>query len=100
MRRERQSPLESLDRPPAPRFSRGSDALSGLIEHLAAALQEIALGRVLGVGDRRLIRLHGLGVAAETPQQAGRDLGAEAGTTLALTPYTNEFRRIDIRTAP
>lgn len=73
MRRELQSPLESLDRPPAPRFSRGSDALSGLIEHLAAAPQEIALGRVLGAGDRRLIRLRGLGVAAETPQQVGPD---------------------------
>jgi hypothetical protein len=36
-------------------------------------LQEVALGRVLGTGDRRLVRQSGLGVSAQASEQVGAD---------------------------
>src|ERR1700724_3282803 len=38
-----------------------------------APLQEVALGCVLGAGDRRLVRQPRFGVAAEAPEQVGAD---------------------------
>jgi hypothetical protein len=55
---------------------RGDASSSG--ERLTAALQEVAFGRVLGAGDRRLVRQRRLGVAAQASQQVGAD-GVEDG---------------------
>jgi hypothetical protein len=42
-------------------------------ERLTAALQEIALGRVLGAGDPRLVRQRCLSGAAQASEQVGTD---------------------------
>jgi hypothetical protein len=42
-------------------------------ERLAAALEKVPLGRVVGAGNRRLVRQRRIGVAAQPPQQVGAD---------------------------
>jgi len=42
-------------------------------KRLTAALQEVALDRVLGAGDRRLVGQRGLGAAPQAAEQVGAD---------------------------
>ena len=51
-----------------------------------AAAQELALGRVLGPGDRHFVRPRRLGVSPDAPEQVGAD-GVKQVVTLQLQVF-------------
>src|SRR5438876_12378175 len=66
---------------------------SGGHECPAPALQELALGRVLGAGDRCVVRQRRFGAPAQAPEQVGAD-GVEQVVTLQVEAVLVGQRRI------
>src|SRR5215211_832396 len=64
-----------------------------LTERPTTALQEVALGRVLGAGDRGLVRQRRLGVAAEASQEIGAD-GVEEVVAVEVEAVDERERRV------
>src|SRR6266540_610143 len=70
-----------------------SSASSSWSQRLELALQEVALGGVLGAGDRRLVRHRRLAAPAQAAEQVGAD-GVEQVVALEVEAVDEGERRI------
>jgi hypothetical protein len=69
-------------------------------ERLTAPLQEVALARVVGTGNRRLVRRRGFVVAAHAPEQIGANrvehvIAIELGAVEAIDERQCRMRSLD-----